>query len=64
MKHVSFDYEQRLRNLASLLNTQVEIEYRPSPHDIEDERKGFDFEGNYHRCNRWDSEGTYLEREI
>jgi hypothetical protein len=63
MKHVSLDYEQRLRNLASLLNTQVEIEYRPSPYDIQDERTGFDLEGNFHR-NRWDSEGTYLEREI
>lgn len=62
MKHVSPDYEQRLRNLAAILNTQIEVEYRPSQHDIQDERTGFDLEGNFHR-NRWDSEGTYLEHE-
>lgn len=48
MKYVSIEYEQRLMDLAVLLNTQVEVEYHPSPINIEDERFGYDSEGNYH----------------
>lgn len=51
MKHVSAEYEQTLKDLAILLNTHVEVEYHPSPHDIEDERFGYDSEGNYHHPN-------------
>lgn len=42
------EYRQRLTDLSVLLNTQVAVEYHPSPHDVEDTVTGFDSEGNYH----------------
>ena len=59
MKYVSDEYHRQLKDLATVLNTQVEVEYQPSPHYVEDERTGFDSEGNYHhpslRLERWHS---------
>jgi hypothetical protein len=48
LRYVSESYNKQLKDLASLLNTQVEVEYQPSPYDIEDARTGFDSEGCYH----------------
>ncbi len=47
-KHVSPEYQKQLKDLSSLLNTQVEVEYRPSPTIVEDTTFGFDSEGSYH----------------
>lgn len=48
LRHVSPEYNHRLKDLAILLNTQVDVEIVDSPHDIEDTHIGFDSEGNYH----------------
>lgn len=48
LKHLSPEYNQRLKDLAILLNTQVDVEIVDSPHDVEDTEFGFDESGNYH----------------
>lgn len=48
LKYVSPEYNRQLQDLAVLLNTQVEVEYHPSPYDVEDIQTGYDSEGNYH----------------
>lgn len=56
MEHVSPEYEQRLRDLAHLLcpiKEVVQINPLSIPRDEWEEQ-----------INRWDSMGTYLEREL
>ncbi len=48
LRHVTPEYQNRLKDLAILLTTQVEVEYHPSPIIVEDDRFGFDSEGSYH----------------
>lgn len=48
LRYVSPEYQNQLKDLAILLNTQVEVEYHPSPHLVEDTSFGFDSEGMYH----------------
>lgn len=48
LRYVSESYNKQLKDLAILLNTQVEVEYHPSPHLVEDTSIGFDSLGDYH----------------
>lgn len=48
LRYVSDQYRNQLKDLAILLNTQVDVEIVDSPHDVEDINLGFDSEGNYH----------------
>lgn len=65
LKFVSPEYQQTLKQLASLLCPQIE-EVNPQSiprdysfqYDVEDVNTGFDMKGNFHHPrNRWDSMG-------
>lgn len=48
LRFVSDEYQQRLKDLAVLLNVVVDQVPTDSPHDVEDTDYGFDESGNYH----------------